>query len=475
MSWKRTQRHFLALDPARVWDIVSDPRRLPDWNPAVHSLLPREGSLAEHGQVGSGSPGIGTLLDLVPNPPLMGVVHANTAPPAVITHHRPGTEFGWRQPQPGGGLSMQWTIAPADGGTLLTQRVAIEGPASGLLAATSAKPLAAHFAPNCARLFRLAGGRPSAARKVVIAGGTGFLGSALAADLVCRGHDVVVLTRTRQRGLPFRQALWDGRSVGRWAGELAGSDVAVVNLAGKPVDAARTQASIAAVRDSRVNATHALVVASSDLRVPVSHWVQASTTAIHSDAGEARITEDTPLPEGAAAMPQMTGVARAWEEACAGANARHLAVLRTAVVLERECPAFRRLALLARSGVGGRLGSGRQWVSWVHLADWLRIVRAALGLEPGVDLPSGVVVAAAPQPVRNAELMRMLRGALAPGGPGRMALPLPAALVRAGAAALRTDPALGLTGRHATSSVLAAAGFHFEHPDLASALDAITA
>jgi hypothetical protein len=77
--------------------------------------------------------------------------------------------------------------------------------------------------------------------------------------------------------------------------------------------------------------------------------------------------------------------------------------------------------------------------------------------------------------VRNAELMRMLRGALAPGGPGRVALPLPAALVRAGAAALRTDPALGLTGRHATSGVLAAAGFHFEHPDLASALDAITA
>src|SRR5690606_9013796 len=144
--------------------------------------------------------------------------------------------------------------------------------------------------------------------KVVIAGGSGTLGRSLAADLATRGHDVVVLTRTLDRTLPHRQAEWDGANVGPWVHELAHdpATTAAVNLAGRLVDARAPEANIAELRSSRVRSTRALVEASHELATPLARWVQGSTTAIWSDAGETRLTESSPVPTGAAALPQMT-------------------------------------------------------------------------------------------------------------------------------------------------------------------------
>ena len=283
--------------------------------------------------------------------------------------------------------------------------------------------------------------------KVVLAGGSGSLGRRIAADLGGRGHDVVVLTRRVNPALGVRQVRWDGRTLGDWAAELDGVNTAVINLAGKLVDCRPTPGNIAELRDSRVLATRALVEASRQLKTPLAHWIQASTTAIWSDAGETRCDETTPLPTG---LPQMTGVAEPWEQAFEGANTHHGVILRTAVVLDPDSPALTRLIGLTKYGLGGRVGTGRQWFSWIHLSDWLGIVRACLGLTPGVTIPSGVLVAAADHPVRNRDLMATLRRQLhRPAAP-----PTPAALVKLGAVVLRTDPALGLTGRHATSKVL---------------------
>ena len=304
--------------------------------------------------------------------------------------------------------------------------------------------------------------------KIVVAGGSGSLGRALSADLVGRGHEVVVLTRSPGRGAGrgVREVAWDARTVGPWADELAapGGDVGVVNLAGRLVDCRPTPRNVEELRRSRVDATTALVAASARLGEPVSRWLQASTTAIWSDAGERRVTESSPLPDDG--LPQMTGVARPWEESVRGARARHLVVLRTSIVLDAATPALDRLLLLARLGLGGPVGPGDQWFSWIHVDDWLRVARAALGLEPDVRLPDGPVVAAAPHPVRNRELMAALRRARG----RRLGLPTPAPLLRLGAVALRTDPALAHTGRHATSRVLADAGFAFRHPILDDAL-----
>ncbi|MGO1165796.1 MAG: epimerase [Janibacter sp.] len=307
----------------------------------------------------------------------------------------------------------------------------------------------------------------SALPRVVIAGGSGSLGRLLAARLSSLGHDVRIITRRRDPGLPFDQVIWDGRTVGRWSDVLESDDaagVALVNLAGKLVDVRPTAANVADLRSSRVDSTRALVEASRRLRRPLVTWLQASTTAIWSDAGEQRVTESTPLPDPG--LPQMTGVAQPWEAATVGANAEHLVLLRTSIVLDRLAPALQILARLTRAGLGGRVGSGRQWFSWIHHEDWQRVAVAALGLDPQVRIPDGPLVAAAPHPLRNAELMAALRRHLhRPAAP-----PTPAPLLRIGAVGLRSDPALALTGRHCTSAVLEEAGFTFTHPDIDSAL-----
>lgn len=306
--------------------------------------------------------------------------------------------------------------------------------------------------------------------RVVIAGGSGSLGRLLAARLVARGHDVHVLTRRVDPELPFTQVVWDGRTVGDWAQVLHTDDetgVALVNLAGKLVDVRPTVANIADLRRSRVDSTRALVEASQRLERPLVAWLQGSTTAIWSDAGERRVTESTPLPDPG--LPQMTGVAKPWEAATQGAHTERLVLLRTSIVLDRDAPALQILARLTRAGLGGRVGSGRQWFSWIHHEDWQRIAVAALGFDPQVRIPDGPLIAAAPHPLRNADLMSALRRHLnRPAAP-----PTPAPLLRLGAVMLRSDPALALTGRHCTSMVLADAGFRFAHPDIDSALSEI--
>jgi hypothetical protein len=138
-------------------------------------------------------------------------------------------------------------------------------------------------------------------------------------------------------------------------------------------------------------------------------------------------------------------------------------VLRTGIVFDRGAPAVERLRGIVRWGLGGRVGSGRQWVSWLHVDDYLAIVRRVLD-DAALH---GIVHATSPVPVRNEELMGELRRVLhRPWSP-----PTPAPLVRAGSVFLRTDPALALTGRRCVPRRLLDAGFEFTFPTLPAALD----
>ena len=296
--------------------------------------------------------------------------------------------------------------------------------------------------------------------KVVLAGGSGALGRRIAADLAGRGDDVVILTRRVRDDLRYRQVVWDGRTPGPWCDELAGA--ALVNLAGEIVDRRPTPANIALLRSSRVDPTLALAAAARDLDEPVAAWVQLSTLAIYGDAGEPVLDESARPPRDG--PPQMVGVATAWEAAAAEAPADvRQVVLRTAVVLDRETPALDRLVGVVRWGLGGRIASGRQWTSWLHVDDLLAIVRLSLD-DPDLR---GVVHATAPAPVRNAELMATLRARL---GRPRWAPPTPAWAVRLGSLVLRTDPMLALSGRRCVPARLLERGFRFRYPDLDSAL-----
>jgi uncharacterized protein len=286
--------------------------------------------------------------------------------------------------------------------------------------------------------------------KLVIAGGTGSLGRRVADDFQMRGGDVVILTRSPRAGIEHRQVRWDGRTPGDWAAELEGS--VLLNLAGELVDRPPTPANIELLRRSRVEPTRALVSAAA-LGPGPAVWLQMSTLAIYGDSGEDVIDEQG---RPAAGPPQMAGVATAWENAAQDANAGRLVVLRTGIVLDRDTPAFDRLSKLVRLGVGGRLGRGDQWISWVHIGDFLGIVTFLAG----ASSIRGTVHVTAPNPIRNKDMMAALRAAFGrPWSP-----PTPRPLVHLGARLMRTDPALALTGRRCIPRRLLDAGYEFRHP-----------
>jgi uncharacterized protein (TIGR01777 family) len=213
-----------------------------------------------------------------------------------------------------------------------------------------------------------------------------------------------------------------------------------------------------------VEPTRTLAAAAASLPQPPPVWVQMSTLAIYGDAGDAVLDERSPVADG---PPQMAGVARAWEAAAREAVADRVAVLRTGIVLARGTPALDRLTHLTRLGLGGRIASGKQWVSWLHERDYLDIVHRVIT----DDALAGTIHVTSPNPVRNVELMRALRHALRrPPSP-----PTPAPFVRIGARLMGTDPALALTGRRCVPGVLLEHGYEFEYPDLDRALDELLA
>lgn len=298
--------------------------------------------------------------------------------------------------------------------------------------------------------------------KVVIAGGTGSLGRRVADDFAGRDHDVVILTRSRRPDIRHRQVEWDGRTVGAWASEL--ESAVLINLAGELVDRRPTRRNVELLRRSRVEPTRALAEAAGGLENPPILWAQMSTLAIYGDAGQGIVEEGHPVADG---PPQMAGVARPWEEAARVARADRIVLLRTGIVLDQGAPAFERLTRLAKLGLGGRISRGDQWVSWIHIDDFL----AALQFVCDEQTIDGVVHVTSPNPIQNRDMMATLRSALhRPWSP-----PTLKPLVHIGALLMRTDPALALTGRRCVPRRILDAGFAFEYPTLEGALAGLLA
>ncbi len=302
------------------------------------------------------------------------------------------------------------------------------------------------------------------ARRVVIAGGSGFLGVSLATYLAERGWSIAILSRHAPSAPgPWRHVSWDARTLVDWRHELNGA-AALVNLVGRSVDCIKTPDHRDEILRSRVEATRVLGQAMHQLESPPPTWVQMSTAHIYGDPPSARCSEDSPFGVGLAPF-----VGRAWEEEfCRAAlpNQRSV-VLRTSFVLGRDRGAgggaLTKLARLARLGLGGKVGAGTQGMSWIHETDMNRL------FERGIEDPAmrGAYIASAPNPVSQAVFMQSLRRALGV----RIGLPAPAWLVRLGAPlVMRTDPELVLYGRYVVSRRLAEEGFEFEFPTLPEAL-----
>jgi len=296
--------------------------------------------------------------------------------------------------------------------------------------------------------------------RVVIAGGSGYLGRNLARHLLDLGREVVLTSRNppREQG-EWRHVVWDGRTVGDWKNALDGA-AAVVNLAGRSVDCIKTPDHCDEILRSRVEATDALGAAVRAVDNPPPVWVQMSTAHIYGDPPTRVCDEGSATGYGLAPT-----VGKAWEQACSEATLPDMrtVVLRTSFVLGKDEGALTRLAALARWGLGGTVGHGRQGISWIHQRDMNRLFERAICDET----MKGMYIATAPNPVSNAEFMRTLRRALH----RPIGLPSPGWLIRLGAPiVMRTDAELALYGRYCVSRRLKEEGFEFEFPLLEPAL-----
>lgn len=296
--------------------------------------------------------------------------------------------------------------------------------------------------------------------RIVIFGGTGFLGLNLARLLATYDCDTVLVSRHApgSKG-PWRHSLWDGRTVGDWAAELDGAS-AIVNLAGRSVDCVKTPDRYDEILRSRVESTRAIGAALRTLVHPPPVWVQMSTAHRYGDPPKAVCDEDSSFGYGMAPT-----VGEAWENAFETSLLPGMrpVILRTSFVLGASGGALPRLARLVRMGLGGTVGQGSQGMSWIHEHDLNRLFVRAITSES----MRGAYLATAPLPVSNAEFMKQLRRAL------RIPFGLPAFswMVRVGAPLIfRTDPELALYGRYCVSRRLAEEKFEFEFGALEPAL-----
>jgi uncharacterized protein (TIGR01777 family) len=296
-------------------------------------------------------------------------------------------------------------------------------------------------------------------RRIVIAGASGFLGSALAARLSAEGREVLRLVRPGSRSGAARDAsavAWDPPRGALDPAALAGVDGAV-NFAGATIAGVWTAAKRRAIRDSRVAATSLLATTLASLTPPPRVLLSASAVGAYGDRGDEELTERAEYGSGF-----LADVARAWEGAAAPARAAGIRVVhpRLAMVLGRGGGALPPMRVPFRLGCGGRLGSGRQWWSWIGLDDGVEALVRLLDDERF----EGPVNLAAPGPVTNADFTRALSRALH--RPAFLAVPAFALRLALGGFA---DEALLASARVAPARLLEL-GYRFRHPDIGSAL-----
>jgi len=296
---------------------------------------------------------------------------------------------------------------------------------------------------------------------VAITGSTGLIGSALAERLRAARHRVIPVVRPSTGARGGDAVEWDPAAGRIDAGRLDGVD-GVVNLAGRPLGTKRlTDEEKQRVRDSRVQGTDLLARTLAGLDRQPAVLVNASAIGFYGDRDDTRLTEDSAPGEGF-----MADLVRAWEAATAPAADAGIrtVMVRTGLVLQPGEQVLGRMLPLFRLGLGGRLGSGRQWWSWITLEDEVRIIEHAL---TATDL-SGPVNATAPNPVTNAQFTRTLARVLR----RPAVLPVPITALRL---VLGRDLAdeVAASGARVLPAKLLESGFQFVHPELEPALRAI--
>ncbi len=297
-------------------------------------------------------------------------------------------------------------------------------------------------------------------KRVVLAGGSGFIGQTLARELLRQNWEVVVLTRNlREReDDSIREVEWDGENVGEWIQCLDGAE-AVINLAGRNINCRHTPENLREILESRVNPVRAIAAGIVHVQRPPRLWLQAGAVGFYGNRHDEWCNERT-----SNGPRRLAEVCRRWEETFFSANApkTRRILFRIGIVLGSDGGALPILANYTRWFLGGAAGSGRQYISWIHLADMNQMFIEAIERE---EL-AGTFNATAPNPVTNAEFMRELRRALhRPWSPPALEW-----AVRLGSWLMQSDPSLALAGCRCVPKRFLESGFQFQFSELCAAL-----
>jgi uncharacterized protein len=315
------------------------------------------------------------------------------------------------------------------------------------------------------------GGRPASLR-IVIPGGTGQVGQVLARHFHAQGHAVTVLAR-HIRPAPWRVVEWNGRDLGAWVQEIDGADV-VINLAGRSVNCRYTAANRREILESRVHSTRAVGQAVAQSRRPPALWMNASTATIYRHAPDRAMDEISgELGGGEPGAPATWNfsidVATSWEReffAVKTPSTRKIALRSAMTMSPQRGGIFAALLTLAQLGLGGRAGSGKQFVSWIHDADFINAIEFLIDHE---EL-QGCINVCSPSPLPYSDFMAGLRQACG----ASIGLPATKWMLEVSAFFLRTETELVLKSRRVVPRRLLDAGFQFQFPDWPCAAREVT-
>ncbi len=296
--------------------------------------------------------------------------------------------------------------------------------------------------------------------RMILAGGSGQVGQMLARHFHAQGHQVDVLGRF-PRPAPWKMTAWNGRDLGAWADSVDGCDL-VINLTGRSVNCRYNAENRREILETRINSTRVIGEAIRRAASPPPLWMNASTATIYRHSLDRDMDEFT----GEIGSGFSVDVAKAWEQTFFESNTpatRRIALRSSMIMSPDRGGVFDVLMGLVKRGLGGKAGSGQQYVSWIHDEDFIRAVEFLID-DPSMD---GAVNVGSPHPLPNVEFMAALRDAYrTPAG-----LPAPKWMLEIGALFLRTETELILKSRRVTPRRLLDTGFAFSFPDWTTAAE----
>ncbi|MFK7949956.1 MAG: TIGR01777 family oxidoreductase [Saprospiraceae bacterium] len=299
-------------------------------------------------------------------------------------------------------------------------------------------------------------------QKIIIPGGSGFLGQHLANYFSNKGFEIIILSRsTKPSKGNIYYAKWDGKTMGDWTSHFENA-FAIINMTGRSVDCRYTATNKTEILNSRVDSTKIIGEAIEKTKNPPKIWLNSSTGTIYRYSEDKEMTEK----EGEIGEGFSVDVAKAWEKTfqeVKNPNVRKV-IMRTSIVIGKNGGAMQPLVQLTKFGLGGSQGTGKQFISWLQVQDFCRITEYLIDNQNA----EGIYNVVSPKPIRNKTFMKILRNVL------HVPIGLPAMkwMIEIGAFFMRTESELVLKSRRLVPERLLSEGFEFKYVDIEEALKA---